>query len=60
MDRCAYLKALPHSEKATLSENEFLLEILNKEKIYLHLQHEVWQRKKSDEKWGKTGNFSLS
>jgi hypothetical protein len=37
-DRCTYLKAFTHSP---LSENEFLLEILNKEKIYLHHQHEV-------------------
>lgn len=37
VDRCAYLKAFANSP---LSESEFLLEILNKEKIYQYHQNE--------------------
>lgn len=40
VDRCAYLKTFSNSS-ATLSENEFMLEILNKEKIFHYHQNEV-------------------
>jgi len=39
VDRCSYLKAV--NAHSPLSDNEFLLEILNKEKIFLHHQNEA-------------------